>query len=561
MHLDHPLLGLSILLLIGMAASALVRRWHLPSMTGQILAGVLVGPSALGLFDHHAVGRLLPMTHFALGLIAVAVGHHLQWRRLQIAARRLGLLVLGEGLLVPLLVFGAVVTVGGAPWPLGLLLGTMAVATAPATIVSLISETRARGVFVKTLVSAVALNNLVCITLFELALAATRAELAGAGAQPLAVLLAPLRQLVLSALLGGAAGLLLLYLTRHVVRTDRLATASLAAILGTVGLADTLGVSSLLACLMLGITLANLAPEKEEIGHRVFANFEGAIFAVFFTVAGMELNFAYLAPAGLLAVLVVAARAAAKTLAAWGAMTLAGAPLSLRRYLGPALVPQAGVAVGLMLLAEQDPTLVSVRDMLLAVGLTTVTLNEIIGPVLTRLALVRSGETGRDRPHLIDFLHEECITTDLRGPTKEDAIRQLAELMVRNCRLPVSAETVVERALAREREMSTCVGHGLAVPHCKLDIDLPVTGVLGVSRDGLDAATPDETPLHCMVLIVSGRDGDERYLQVLAALARTIGTDRDLQAQLYRARSPAHAHEILHAQDFEGLTELLEETS
>ncbi len=562
MHQINPLLSLALLLLISMAASDLVRRWRLPSMTGQILVGVLIGPSALALFDHAAVDGLLPVTNFALGLIAVAVGHHLQWPRLRIAARRLLLLVTGEIVLVPALVFAAVLLGGGQHWSLGLLLGTMSIATAPATIVTLVKETRARGIFVKTLVAAVALNNLACIVLFELALAATRAELSPEGAHhPLLVLAAPLRQLVLSLLLGGGIGLLLTWLTRHVVRSDRLATASLTAILGTIGLSTTLGVSPLLSCLMLGVALANLEPEKEEIGHRVFANFEGAILAVFFTVAGMELNFAYLAPAGLLALLVVVGRAAAKTGAAWLAMTLADAPRSTRLYLGPALVPQAGVAVGLLLLVRQDPSLAVVRDILLAVGLTTVTLNELIGPLLTRLALQRSGEAGRDRPHLIDFLREECITTDLTGPTLEEAVDQLVGMMVRSCRLGITPEELTSRILERERSMSTCVGNGLAIPHCLLDEDIPLSGVLGISRRGLAAETPDGQPLHCVVVIVAPRRDGRRYLEVLAALSRTIGTDRDLQAQLYHARSPAHAYEILHAEEFEDLDDLLESSA
>ena len=128
-------------------------------------------------------------------------------------------------------------------------------------------------------------------------------------------------------------------LTRRVFHPDKLATVSLVALLVTVGLADVFAISELLACLILGATLANLAPEKEEVGHRAFASFEPAILAIFFTLAGLEFDAPSLAAAGLLAVVVITARAFGKITAGWLAMKLAGAPASLRNNIGMALIP------------------------------------------------------------------------------------------------------------------------------------------------------------------------------------------------------------------------------
>ena len=121
---------------------------------------------------------------------------------------------------------------------------------------------------------------------------------------------------------------------------------SLIAILLTTGLTEWLGLSVLLACLSFGVTLANVTPDKDEIGHGVFDSFESAIFAVFFTVAGMELRFDTLAVGGLLALLGFGGRAVGKSLAGYLSMKLAGATSRLRRWIGIALVPQAGLAVG-----------------------------------------------------------------------------------------------------------------------------------------------------------------------------------------------------------------------
>jgi fructose PTS system EIIBC or EIIC component len=545
---DNALLTLALLLVAGLAAGALAKRVHLPSVTGQILVGILLGPSVLDVFgprDGHALRAVLD---FALGLMAVAVGSHLRFRRLANAKRRLGLLVAFEATLTPALVFAVVMVSGAAPWPAALLLATISISTAPATILALVSEARARGAFVKTLLAGVALDNLACITLFEVARAIARADMApGGGTDVVAMVLRPMQQLGLAGALGGGVGLALVASTRNIHRPDRVTALSLVAILLATGLATQLGVSALLAGLFLGVTLANLTPSKEEIGHVVFADFEHAIFAVFFVVAGLELSFEHALRGGLLAVLVFGARAVGKLTAARLAMRLAGATETIRRYLGSALVPQAGLAVGLMLLVTEDPTLAPVHDVVLSVVLTVVLMNELVGPLFTRRALARSGEAGLDRPRVLDFLHEEHIVTGLTARSMEEAIEALAGHLVRTRKLTVDLPTLVQGALDRERSQSTCLGEGLAVPHARLAASAEVVGVLGISREGLDLPTPDGKPVHCVVLLVTPQGEEDRHLRVLAALAQVVGGNADLRAALYDASSPAHAHEILHA--------------
>jgi len=138
------------------------------------------------------------------------------------------------------------------------------------------------GLVETAVVVAVALNNLFCILAFEVAHTVARTTILGEAGGVAAVILPPLRQLAFSALLGGGIGLALVAATRRVVRPDRLAAASITAILLTMGLAQHFDISVLLSCLFLGVLLANATPDKEEIGHDVLANFEYAIFAMFF---------------------------------------------------------------------------------------------------------------------------------------------------------------------------------------------------------------------------------------------------------------------------------------
>ncbi len=558
--LAHELVILGVLTLGGLLGGEAARRLHTPAVTGQILVGVLLGPSILGVFSHDTVVALTPVIDFALGLIAMAVGSHLYIHRLRVASRRLVRLTAAEAILPTLLVFGTVLLLGAGDWQFALLLGTLAVSTAPATIVAVVKETRSRGLFVTTLMAAVALNNIACITLFEMAFTAVRVTTVEGGGDLSRVLLAPLVQLVGAILVGGGVGLLTALLTRHVYAPEKLATASLVSLLVAVGVADSVGVSSLLTCLFLGATLANVAHEKEEVGHRAFASFEPAILAVFFTVAGLEFNLQYLAPAGVLAAAVILARAAGKVGGAWLAMAASEAPRSLRENLGLALIPQAGVAVALLLKVRESPLHQEVGELFLAVGVTTVALNEILGPITARWALRRSGDLGKDRPRLIDFLHEDNIVTDFGAADKEAAIRPLVDLLVRSNRLTgVDREALTRDILERERTMSTCIGRGLFVPHAESDEVSRLVGVMAISSDGLGFETPDGLPVHCIALLVVPTHERQRHLEVLAALARSVGSDPDIQTQLYHAHSPAHVHEILHAEDFEDYNYFLEE--
>ncbi|MFT7465399.1 MAG: PTS system fructose-specific IIC component [Pseudohongiellaceae bacterium] len=554
-----PLLLLAVVTVVGLLGGRLARRCGLASVTGQILAGLVLGSAGLGWVSSEDAVSLAPVTHFSLGLITLVVGGHLNLRRLRGARTRLGLLLLAEVLVTPLLVYVVVVGLCGQPWELGLLLAAVSIATAPATVVALVAESRSRGVFVKTLMGAVALNNMACIFLFEMAHMSVVAGGLGGELSALELLLQPLTDLAITAAIGGGLGVLLILATRRIVQSDRLATASLIAVLMATGLAQQLEVSSLLASLFMGMTLANLTPNKDEIVESAFVDVRAAIFAVFFTLAGVHLHVEELSEVWWLVLAVFAARATGKILGGNLALRLAGATEKVRRYIGMALVPQAGVAVGLILVAQDDPGLAEFGPALLTVGLGVVALNEILGPPLVRHALKQSGDAGQDRARLIDFLHEENILVDLTAATKEEAIELLVDALIRTNHLDADRKRLLQSVLEREAQISTCFGGGLAVPHGILETGKSIVGAMGISREGLNFDSPDGRPVHCIVVLATPENERSRHLQVLAALARAVGTDQNVQRQLFNAASPAHAYEILHTEEAQSFNYFLDD--
>lgn len=559
LHNAGPLLLLAIVLLSGSLFGALARRLGLPGITGQIIGGILIGGVGLDLFSEQSIAGLEPLTEIALGLIAVTIGAHLHIGRLSNAVRRLSYLLIAESTITPLIVFGACYGLGGASFELALLFGAVSIATAPATIVALVRETRSKGVFVKTLIAAVALNNTACIVVFEVCRALIGTEFS-LGSDALLDTDGAVVQLIGPALLGAFAAIALDRVTRLALGPERLATAAVVALVLTSGLATSLGISPMLACLILGAVQTNITHSRSHLVDSVFDNFEPAILTVFFTLAGMHLSFDHLEHAGILVLLYFVARFGGKLLAADLALRVARATERVRKNLGLALVPQAGVAVGLVLLIQEDPRFAEVSGLFAAVVLTVVTVNEIVGPVLTRIALTRAGEIGRDRLRLIDFLQEEQILTDFTAPTKEAAISRLVDHMLRTHGLRgVDRQALLASVLERESQGSTCLGGGLAVPHGILPEGEAMVGVMALSRDGLDFESPDGRPVHCMVLLGTAPEERDRHLQVLAALARTVGSDRAFQDQLFDSQSPAHAYELLHGEESEDFNYFIED--
>lgn len=560
----EPLLMLAVILLVGVVFGLAAKRLRLPSVTGQIIAGVAIGQAGFDVFGAHAAEGLAPITEFALGLMAVSVGAHLNFRRLRNAGKRLLLLVALESVFVVFAVAGALALFPSVDLSIALIFGAIAISTAPATIVAIVRETRSKGVFVKTLVAAVALNNMACIFGFEISrrLAATTLQYGTPHINE--VLLGALGQLSEAALTGGLGALAMFAVAKAVRKPELLTAAGLIAILLTVGVAKHFGYSALLSCLFLGLAQANLTRKREHIVDRLFNNFEPSILAVFFTLAGMELSLEHAGTAGGLAVAFFAARAIAKYGAGYTAMRLAGATARLRQNMGLALIPQAGVAVGLVVLVNGDATLHTyaphAADLFAPIVLTAVVANEVVGPLLTRLALTRAGEAGQDRVRLLDFIHEENITTELEADTPREAISQLVDLLIRSHHLdPAVHDVILKSVLDREAESSTCVGGGVAIPHGRLPPGMSTVGVIGLSAQGLEFETPDGRPVHCVVLLVSNPEEPERHVRLLAMIAGSVAADPTIAARLFNARTPAHAYEVLHHEDAADFNVFLEE--
>ena len=278
-------------------------------------------------------------------------------------------------------------------------------------------------------------------------------------------------------------------------------------------------------------------------------------YIAFFVLSGASLHLDSLWEVGLLCVVYLLARFAGKAIGAAAGGLLSRCSKRIWINIPLALVPQAGVAIGLVVLLETNehiPT--QMARYIAAIVLAAVTINEIIGPLLVRLSLNRTGEANMDRPRLMEFMSEEFILTDIEASDKWDAIRQLVDFLYRTHKVAgVTAEELYESVVEREKSMSTAVGDGVAIPHGRIPKGPDIQGVLGVCRQGVDFESPDGKPVGLIMLIATPAEHEEKHVQVMAGLC-AMASDPIIRNRLSAAIDPHDAWEIIEHEEARNYT-------
>lgn len=404
-------LVLAILLSVGFAVAKLGQLIKFPSVTGYIIAGLLLGPSGFKLVTVDTISTNLEhFTQIALMLIAFGIGEHLDIKRLKHSIKSVGCIGLAETSGAFLFVglgtfFIAIATgVGAQGWGiidyivLALLLGAVSVATAPAATLLVIRELKAAGPLTTILMAVVAVDDGLAIIMFGMTLSAAR-HLVGIGDSGIVMVsLFSFLEICGSLLLGVITGLLIDYIVNKLRRQSEMLTIGLALLLLCGEGARVFGLSPLLAGMAAGFTIVNRDFRDVRL-FRALNAFEPPIYVLFFTLAGSQLHLSALALAGWLGLAYFFLRVFGKLAGAFIGARIANAPAAVQYYLGYALVPQAGVAIGLIFLIQSDPELAVYSSIITPVVLAGVVISELVGPVTARYAVEKAGEaagTGRE---------------------------------------------------------------------------------------------------------------------------------------------------------------------
>ena len=388
--------GVGALLLAGFVGGKIATRFRLPTISGYIAAGLILGPSILNVVPDHIVESLAPIPHIALGLIAITIGAEFRIAKLRATGRNI-LIITTVQLIATFAAVTVALKVFGAPLPMALLLGAIASATAPAATVAIATELRARGPLVSTLFGVVALDDAFCITLFGFVMAFATVLVGGAASTgPAAMILHPLREILVSVLIGVIAGYIVHRLVVNRRSNNEIIVIVLGFVLLTSGITVSIHVSPLIANMTMGFVVINMSAKNSRI-MRILEPLSPPIYAAFFALAGTELDIRTLAATGVLGLVYLVARAVGKYGGAYVGASVARESAITRKYLGLGLLPQAGVAIGLILVLEDTPTFTQLPYMqqMVNIVLASILVNEIVGPPLTKLALERSGSARR----------------------------------------------------------------------------------------------------------------------------------------------------------------------
>lgn len=381
------LITLGGLLIASLAIDALGRFTRLPQITLLVLFGLAVGPAGLDLLPIDTARWRGITAELALTMVAFLLGGTLSRRALRVQGKA----ILAMSLAVTV---ASMAIIGGGLWALGLpmalasVLAAIGLATDPATLQEVVRETRASGPMTRTLLGVVAIDDAWGVIVFSVVLGLVAAD-AGGLTQGLG---AGLAEVTRALGLGAALGLPAAYATGRIRPGEPTLAEALGLVLLAAGLSLALGVSFLLTGMAMGAVIANLARHHTTAFHEI-EHVSWPFLILFFVLAGAAVEPGAIGAAGMLGAGFVALRVAARLAGGVVGGLVSGMGARQGALAGLALTPQAGVALGMALVAAQ--ALPDAADLILTLSVATTVAFELSGPILTRFALNRAGEAGR----------------------------------------------------------------------------------------------------------------------------------------------------------------------
>jgi len=389
-------------MLLGTIAGRIFNRLSFPQVTGYILAGLFLGGSFMGFLDGEIISSLGPILHLALGIIGFMIGAELHLDRFKKYGRSIYTILFAEAFLTFFLVAGTVILFTKKIY-MGLILGALASATAPAATYSVLGENKARGPVTTTTLSIVALDDGLALLIYGFASAFARSFLAREGVSLFHSIAVPMFEIMISVFIGVAAAIILHNISLRSRDRDKMFPLTLGTIIFVVGLAIFFKVDPILASMVLGAVLSNMQKAENRDMFDVIKNISPPIFILFFVLVGARLDAKIVAKGSvlLLAMAYIISRSAGKLAGAYIGGKLSGAKETVCKYLGFCLFDQAGVAVGLSIAAYHSFSVLGDEGrfaaiMVINIITATTFLLQIISPPLIKFGIRKADEAFRN---------------------------------------------------------------------------------------------------------------------------------------------------------------------
>jgi len=397
--MPESLMALGFTLIAAYLIGKMMIRWRLPKITGYLLAGILTGPFVVNLLSREVVQNLQLIDHIALSLIALTAGGEFRYKSIRPQFKVIGNVILWKSLLTIvgfilfLMIFrGQIGFLQNKPLEaaigVGIILGSIAVATSPATTIAIITETGAKGRFTDFVLGITIFKDIVVVLLFSIALAVATPLILGNADLQLSYIGVVVVEILMSIGVGIAAGFLILLYLKYIDKQTTLFL--LGFLLLGIEVSHLLHMEIVLVFMVAGFFVQNFSDK----GSHLIEAIKGSslpIYVIFFAISGASLNFSIFMDNLLLAILIVSLRMFTTFQGTYLGGKLTGASKEIIRYGWMGFIGQAGLSLGLSaLVAQKIPGLIggSIRTLIIA----SIALNQIIGPILFRYSLEKTGE-------------------------------------------------------------------------------------------------------------------------------------------------------------------------
>ena len=395
----NVILNLGIIILIGIVAAKFLKTLKFPRVLTYVLIGTLLGESTSGFIhpDLRSIENIIAI--ISLAFIAFLIGNMFKLNNIKKIGTKAIWVALIQSIFTAVIVATGIILLAKTsllnisyPIPTALLLGACAAATAPAATFMVIREYKAKGTLTSYLLMAVSFDDAMGIFLFDIAIVITKVLLRHEQVSPLYIIFTPIKDIVLSMLVGFIMGLVLSKTLNFFKAKEQKMMLAFTFILVTAGLSQQLNISPLLSSMMLGATFVNFGGNVERIFNSI-ETWTSPLLLFFFILSGSDLNIKILPQVGIIGMLYVLLRTAGKIFGgSFGAFAIK-APKQVQKYLGLAMLPQAGVAIGFaVFIGNLFPELSFITTIILS----TVIIFEIIGPLGAKFAIFHAREVPID---------------------------------------------------------------------------------------------------------------------------------------------------------------------
>ncbi|MBU0683446.1 MAG: cation:proton antiporter [Candidatus Omnitrophota bacterium] len=388
-----------LMLACGFIGGKISNRFKFPAVVGYLVMGLFLGPSFLNILNLELLENMGIFNDLALGVVAFIIGSEMRISTLRKIGKGIVTIIFSESFGAFLLVFAGVYFLTHKMY-LALIFGAMAPASAPAGTAVVLQEYRAKGPLTNALYAVVGLDDGLAIIIYAFAAALAKVSITGSGESFLNIVKGPTIEILGAVVLGGIFGFILGYIARRIHNKKEILSISLAMVMLCSGVSVFFHVSLILANLSLGMMFANsyLYANRRAVEAVNFVSVP--IYTIFFVIAGAHLQISLLPAMGVLGVLYIVCRSLGLIGGAFFGTTITKADPVLRKYLGLGILSQAGVAIGLAIMATRDFSMLGQAGKDLAVlvintiAATTIVF-EIIGPIATKFAIQKAGEIGK----------------------------------------------------------------------------------------------------------------------------------------------------------------------